>query len=139
MILTIGSRWLGQRQAKRSEDLASALTLNEYKVIIIGDVGVGKTSLLRRFVHNTFEDRVSHFLAEEKKLVMVDGQEIILNIWDTAGKHGQCGMTNNYVQIRSQCKCTGFHKLLRKMHMYDRFHSIELNLHFVSLNSLAEW
>ena len=67
------------------ENLASALTTNEYKVIIIGGLGVGKTSLLLRFVHDTFEDRVSRFVAEEKKAVMVDSKEIILDIWDTAG------------------------------------------------------
>lgn len=65
--------------------MAGALTANEYKVIIIGGLGVGKTSLLLRFVHDTFEDRVSRFVAEEKKTITVDGQDIVLDIWDTAG------------------------------------------------------
>jgi len=47
---------------------------------------VGKTSLLLRFVHDTFVDRVSRFVAEEKKAVVVNGQEIVLDIWDTAGE-----------------------------------------------------
>ena len=67
------------------DNLAGALTANEYKVIIIGSLGVGKTSILLRFVHDTFEDRVSRFVAEEKKTVTVDGQEVVLDIWDTAG------------------------------------------------------
>ncbi len=73
------------RKGGERENLASALTANEYKVIIIGGLGVGKTSLLLRYVHDTFEDRVSRFVAEEKKVVIVDDQEVVLDIWDTAG------------------------------------------------------
>lgn len=73
------------RKGGERESMASALAANEYKVIIIGGLGVGKTSLLLRFVHDTFEDRVSRFVAEEKKAVIVDGQEVVLDIWDTAG------------------------------------------------------
>lgn len=69
------------------DTLASALTANEYKVIIIGGLGVGKTSILLRYVHDTFEDRVSRFVAEEKKTVTVDGREVVLDIWDTAGMY----------------------------------------------------
>ena len=75
--------------AKRNpekENMANALVPEEYKVIIIGGLGVGKTSILLRFVHDTFEDRVSRFVAEEKKTVSVDGQEVVLDIWDTAGR-----------------------------------------------------
>jgi small GTP-binding protein len=74
--------------ATHKDTLAGALSANEYKVIIIGSLGVGKTSLLLRFVHDTFEDRVSRFVAEEKKTVTVDGKEIVLDIWDTAGRRG---------------------------------------------------
>ena len=71
--------------------MANALGANEYKVIIIGGLGVGKTSLLLRFVHDTFEDRVSRFVAEEKKTVTVDGHQVVLDIWDTAGKASRGG------------------------------------------------
>lgn len=71
---------------KDRNTMASALCSSEYKVIIIGGLGVGKTSLLLRFVHDTFEDRVSRFVAEEKKSVNVDGYEVVLDIWDTAGQ-----------------------------------------------------
>lgn len=74
---------------KERDTLASVLATSEYKVIIIGGLGVGKTSILLRYVHDTFEDRVSRFVAEEKKTVSVDGYEVVLDIWDTAGK-GVC-------------------------------------------------
>ena len=65
--------------------MATALQAEEYKVIIIGALGVGKTSLLLRYVHDTFEDRLSRFVSEEKKTIVVQGKEIVLDIWDTAG------------------------------------------------------
>ena len=66
-------------------NIATDLHKDEYKVIIIGALAVGKTSLLLRYVHNTFEDRISKFISEEKKSVVVNGREIVLHLWDTAG------------------------------------------------------
>ena len=70
---------------KDKDNMATALQAEEYKVIIIGALGVGKTSLLLRYVHDTFEDRLSRFVSEEKKTVVVQGKELVLDIWDTAG------------------------------------------------------
>ena len=58
----------------------------QFKVIIIGMLSVGKTSVLLRYVHNTFEDRISRFISEERKAIRIQNQEILLNLWDTAGK-----------------------------------------------------
>lgn len=77
-------------RVSEKDNMASVLAANEYKVIIIGGLGVGKTSILLRYVHETFEDRVSRFVAEEKKTVLVNGQEVVLDIWDTAGMYLQC-------------------------------------------------
>ena len=77
---------MSRRSNGDRENMATALGAIEYKVIVIGGLGVGKTSLLLRYVHDTFQDRVSRFVAEEKKTVSVDGHEVVLDIWDTAGK-----------------------------------------------------
>lgn len=58
---------------------------NEYKVILIGAVGVGKTSLLMRYVHNEFQETPNKFVSEEKKTITINGKEIVLYLWDTAG------------------------------------------------------
>ena len=62
------------------------LPLPVCQIIVIGALGVGKTSLLMRYVHNQFQDRISTFIAEKEKVVTVKGQEVPLKIWDTAGK-----------------------------------------------------
>ncbi len=73
-------------RSDNSTTLASAMQQDEYKVIIIGALGAGKTSLLLRYVHDKFEDRISRFVSEERKVVTVGDKEIVLDIWDTAGK-----------------------------------------------------
>jgi len=60
----------------------------KFKVVLLGEGRVGKTSLLCRYVHGTFSERQqqtvqAHFL--EKALTL--GQtSVLLNIWDTAGQ-----------------------------------------------------
>lgn len=57
------------------------------KVLLVGNFGVGKTSLIRRFVSNEFsEDYISTIgVRVSTKLIQVQDQEIKLLIWDVAG------------------------------------------------------
>ena len=73
-------------QHKREEVHPAPLPPSSPQIIVIGALGVGKTSLLMRYIHGQFQDRLSRFVAEEKKSVVVDGKEVHLKIWDTAGR-----------------------------------------------------
>ena len=58
------------------------------KVVLIGHFGVGKSSLMRRFVQNTFSDNYIvtigvHIL---KKEIKIEDQDLTLVIWDIEGK-----------------------------------------------------
>ena len=57
------------------------------KVLLVGNFGVGKTSLIRRFVLNEFsEDYISTIgVRVSSKIVSIDNQEVKLLIWDVAG------------------------------------------------------
>jgi small GTP-binding protein len=57
------------------------------KVCLLGTSGVGKTSLISRFVRSIFSDRYLTTVGVkiDKKNVQVDGQEVTLVIWDLAG------------------------------------------------------
>ncbi len=57
------------------------------KVLLVGNFGVGKTSLIRRFVLNEFsEDYISTIgVRVSSKILKVDSTEIKLLIWDVAG------------------------------------------------------
>lgn len=55
---------------------------------MVGMYGVGKTSLVRRFVESIYEDRYLTTIGVkiDKKNLAVDGKEVMLAIWDMAGE-----------------------------------------------------
>ena len=62
--------------------------IKEYKVVVLGDYGVGKTSLIYRYMHNKFKKDIkeeSEKPENHKKKIQIDENlKIRLNIWDTA-------------------------------------------------------
>lgn len=58
------------------------------KVVILGDGGVGKSSLMNRFVNNEFDSQSFHTIGVEflNKEVNVSGETYTMQIWDTAGQ-----------------------------------------------------
>jgi small GTP-binding protein len=60
------------------------------KVCMLGGYAVGKTSLVKRFVHGIFSDRYLTTIGVkiEKKSVQVEDKELSLVIWDLAGENG---------------------------------------------------
>lgn len=58
------------------------------KVVLLGDGGVGKSSLIQRFVSNKFDPSLFHTIGVEflNKDLEVDTDRYTLQIWDTAGQ-----------------------------------------------------
>ena len=63
-------------------------TRNFIKIIILGDSGVGKTSLLAQYAHQKTATNTKPTIGADflKKEIQVDGQVVTLQIWDTAGQ-----------------------------------------------------
>ncbi|MGD1059853.1 MAG: Rab family GTPase [Methanomassiliicoccales archaeon] len=61
------------------------------KVCLLGDGGVGKTSLVRRYVDDVFNDKyiVSFGTKVSKKVMNVDDVELTLMIWDVLGQSSE--------------------------------------------------
>jgi len=64
------------------------MTTTNFKVVLLGEGSVGKTSLVTRYVQNTFNERhvttiQASFLT---KRLNVDGSRVNISIWDTAGQ-----------------------------------------------------
>ncbi|KAH0952132.1 hypothetical protein HN011_010906 [Eciton burchellii] len=65
-----------------------SLTLRISKVIVIGDVAVGKTSLVNRFCHKRFDNNYKATIGVDFEVERFDilGVPFHLQIWDTAGQ-----------------------------------------------------
>ncbi|KAH9386955.1 Ras-related protein Rab-11A [Nematocida major] len=69
-----------------------------YKIVLIGDSGVGKTNLLERLAHNRFNTSTKSTIGVEfdTKCFLVDGKKIKAQIWDTAGQERYRAITSAY-------------------------------------------
>lgn len=69
-----------------------------YKIVLIGDSGVGKTNLLERLAHNRFNTSTRSTIGVEfdTKCFIVDGKKIKAQIWDTAGQERYRAITSAY-------------------------------------------
>lgn len=63
--------------------------MSQYKLILIGETRIGKTSIIERATNNVFHEEVPSTLGKTTKLYKVDcnkAQEVVFDIWDTAGQ-----------------------------------------------------
>ena len=76
-----------------------------YKVIMIGDPDVGKTSLLLRYADNIFSAAPITTLGLDFKLkpLKVDSHFVKLQIWDTAGQERFKSITQTYLRNANCC------------------------------------
>uniref|UniRef100_A0A3P9LZ71 small monomeric GTPase n=1 Tax=Oryzias latipes TaxID=8090 RepID=A0A3P9LZ71_ORYLA len=72
--------------------------LTTLKILIIGESGVGKSSLLLRFTEDTFDPEQSATIGVDFKVktISVDGNKAKLAIWDTAGQERFRTLTPSY-------------------------------------------
>ncbi|URE45010.1 RAB GTPase [Musa troglodytarum] len=69
-----------------------------FKVVLIGDAGVGKTNLLSRFARDEFSFETKSTIGVEfaTRTIHVDGKLIKAQIWDTAGQDRYRAITSAY-------------------------------------------
>jgi len=69
-----------------------------FKVLMIGDAGVGKSSMLLRFTDDSFDDHIQSTIGVDFKVKHLDvaGKRIKLTIWDTAGQERFRTLTSSY-------------------------------------------
>ncbi|XP_028277787.1 ras-related protein Rab-38b isoform X2 [Parambassis ranga] len=69
-----------------------------YKVLVIGDLGVGKTSIIRRYVHQTYSTNYRATIGVDFALKVLnwDSETVRLQLWDIAGQERFGNMTRVY-------------------------------------------
>ncbi|KAL7309057.1 hypothetical protein PS15m_011183 [Mucor circinelloides] len=69
-----------------------------FKLVVVGDSGVGKTNLLGRFVHDTFDFASKSTIGLDLtiKNMEIKGKRVRAQIWDTAGQERYRSITKRY-------------------------------------------
>jgi Ras-related protein Rab-1A len=93
-----------------------------FKIIIIGDSGVGKSALLFRFSDDIYSNNYISTIGVDFKIktIFIDGKVIKLQIWDTAGQERFRTITTSYYR--------GSHIILMCFDITDRSSFINLNM-----------
>ena len=99
-----------------------------FKIVLIGDSGVGKSNLLLRFTRNEFNLESKTTIGVEfatKTITAANNQLIKSQIWDTAGQERYRAITNAYYRgavgallvydITSQVSFDNAHKWLKEL------------------------
>ena len=70
-----------------------------FRVCLLGDAGVGKTSLITRFCDNYFSDNYNNTIGVDFRLATLKYDNIIskIHIWDTAGQERFRSLSVNYM------------------------------------------
>lgn len=65
-----------------------ASKVNQIKIILIGDSGVGKSSLMNQYINRTYEQNSFTTIGVEflNKEIIVEGKRYSIQIWDTGGQ-----------------------------------------------------
>ena len=79
-------------------DLDSEKESIKFKIVVIGEANVGKTSIVQQFVNNKFEETYEETIGVEffNKTFKVNDKIIKIEIWDTAGSERFASITKNY-------------------------------------------
>ncbi|CAL6058454.1 Rab1a [Hexamita inflata] len=74
------------------------MTVQEMKIVTLGETAVGKTSLIYRYISNAFDDRPASTITASfyTKTVIVDNKTVRLLLWDTAGQERFQSITPMY-------------------------------------------
>eukprot|EP01091_Cochliopodium_minus_P018241 TRINITY_DN732_c0_g1_i1.p1 TRINITY_DN732_c0_g1~~TRINITY_DN732_c0_g1_i1.p1 ORF type:complete len:196 (-),score=52.34 TRINITY_DN732_c0_g1_i1:52-639(-) len=76
-----------------------------FKILIIGDSGVGKTNIMERFTKNEFNENTKSTIGVDfsTKVMQVANKKIKIQIWDTAGQEKYSILTSSYYRGAKGC------------------------------------
>ncbi|NXF84775.1 RAB44 protein, partial [Eubucco bourcierii] len=71
-----------------------------FKVVFVGNSGVGKSSFIHRFCHGSFLAKLNATIGidHQVKSLMVDNTQVALQLWDTAGQERFRSISRQYLR-----------------------------------------
>uniref|UniRef100_A0A6G3MI69 GTPase HRas (Trinotate prediction) n=1 Tax=Henneguya salminicola TaxID=69463 RepID=A0A6G3MI69_HENSL len=71
----------------------------EYKIVIVGAGGVGKSAIVTQFMQNQFSDEYDPTIEDTyRKHIIIDSQDYLLDILDTAGQEEYNTIKDQYMR-----------------------------------------
>lgn len=83
------------------------MNISKHKIVLLGEAGVGKTSIVSRFIKNHYSDITESTIGGSyyTKCIDLNGTQMILNIWDTAGQERYRSLTSFFNRGAAGCLC----------------------------------
>ena len=90
-------------EESHEDSVDNSISVTRHKIIFVGDAGVGKTCIIIRIVDNPFSDTYEMSIGVDfmSKNLRYHGQNIKLQIWDSAGQEKYKGLIPSYVRNSS--------------------------------------
>ena len=90
-------------QESHEDSVDNSISVTRHKIIFVGDASTGKTSIINRIIDNPFNDNyeVSIGIDFMSKNIRFRGQNIKIQIWDSAGQEKYKGLIPSYVRNSS--------------------------------------
>ena len=107
-----------------------------FKLLLIGDSGVGKSCLLLRFADDMYTENYVSTIGVDFKIrtIELDGKTIKLQIWDTAGQERFRTITSSYyrgadgiIVVYDVTDQESFNNVNQWLHEIDRYSSDNVN------------
>lgn len=77
--------------------------LNKYKLVFLGEQAVGKTSIITRFMYDTFDNNYQATIGIDflSKTLHLEDRTVRLQLWDTAGQERFRSLIPSYIRDSS--------------------------------------
>ena len=87
----------------REDSIDNSVSVTRHKIIFVGDQAVGKTSIISRIMDNPFNEIYEASIGVDfmSKNIKYKGQNVKLQMWDTAGQEKYKGLIPSYIRNSS--------------------------------------
>ena len=89
--------------SSNSTSAPSIQALSKYKIVFLGDQGVGKTSIITRFMYDSFDKLYQATIGIDflSKTMYLEDRTVRLQLWDTAGQERFRSLIPSYIRDSS--------------------------------------
>lgn len=88
------------KEGDEMTDISRVSSLHKYKLVFLGDQAVGKTSIITRFMYDTFDSNYQATIGIDflSKTLYLEDRTVRLQLWDTAGQERFRSLIPSYIR-----------------------------------------